>query len=257
MKYWIIGILLFVLGLINLQAQAPVAKLYLKSGKVIEGTILEQGVGTGVTIRDYSGFVTHHEDKDIERVEQRALGGGNRLKVGINSRESGFYQRFSIGMGYTAKRGAWNGERILAVSPSIDAVSGWRFSPKINVGLGMGLTVYDEGYGFAPFYLDFRGDWDLPGTDNAVVPHYFVDLGYGAAFGNPWNVNMIEQRGGLYTNAGLGLKLRSRGRIEWTYTMGFRRQSTYQEYSLWRDENTIIRGNRIFQSLDFQLGVMF
>ncbi|MEZ4686807.1 MAG: hypothetical protein R3B47_12290 [Bacteroidia bacterium] len=54
-----------------------------------------------------------------------------------------------------------------------------------------------------------------------MVPHYVLNGGYSLVAAWRADVNMIEQRGGLYTYGGIGLKMRSQGRVEWTYTVGF------------------------------------
>ena len=232
------------------------ADVRLEDGSVITGVIIQQGVGKGVTIKDNKGSVLRFEENEIQTVKQATVRAGHGAN-GIFVRKSGFYQRFSFGMGFTEGINNWDGSRIQAATPTIEAVSGWRFSTKVNLGLGLGVAFYDDGSSYAPVYLDFRGDWDLAGSNKAVVPYYFLDVGYGFATGTSWGRNMERHDGGLFTHGGLGLKFRCQGRAEWTFTAGLRRQNAYEEYTTWNDPNTIIVGNRARQSLEFQLGFMF
>jgi hypothetical protein len=256
MKYIIIASLGFILSFQSLTAQHTSGEVHLKDGTVVKGLILQQGVDKGVTIRDSDGAILRYEEEEILTIKQRA-GRAGSSHGGIFVRKKGFYQRFSFGLGFTESNDTWDGTRIQSVTTTLDAVSGWRFSPKVNLGLGVGVAFQPDGSSYTPVYLDFRGDWDISGSNKAVVPHYFLDLGYGFAGGTSWRRRIEQHDGGLFVHGGLGLKFRCRGRAEWTFTTGLRRQNAYEEYTTWNDPNTVIIGNRAKQSLEFQLGFMF
>lgn len=255
MKYIAIISLLLSLSQV-LTAQHTKGEVVLKNGDVITGSIVQQNIGQGVTIQTMDGEIIRIEESEIKQITQSTQKVNTSIR-GIYIRQKGFYQRFSFGMGFTEGTRIWDGRRTQFVSTTLEMVSGIRFSPKVNIGLGLGGTFFGDGTSVVPLYVDFRGDWDLRGANSAVVPHYFLDLGYGFAGSQGWDRNYERYEGGLFMHGGLGLKFRSRGRAEWTLTAGLRRQNVYEEYTLWNDQNTVIEGNRAKQSLEFQLGFMF
>ena len=256
-KYIFSSLIILSFCLAGLQGQYTHGVVILTSGEKIEGTILHQGIETGVTIEDESGTVHHFPERKIASISQ-APGRSAYAKSGIYVREKGTYSRFSFGMGFTEAQSRWQeNSRTLLSNPAFEGIFGYRFSNKVNLGIGTGIRWYDGGTSIMPLFLDFRGDIDLRKNNKAVVPHYVLNLGYGLLAGQRWDVDIIEQRGGLLGYGGLGLKMRSRGRVEWTYTIGFRRQSTYEEYRPFNNQNTFVKGTRAMQSLSFDLGVLF
>jgi hypothetical protein len=249
--------MVMLLPLTQVEAQYTQAEVKLKSGEVVKGEILQQSIGKGVTVKDDNGTTRYYSEEEIVHVKQQP-GRAGRDTSGIYVRSTGMYARLSYGMGFTQQQSWWDiNTQTLVSIPAFEAILGNRFSSKVNLGLGTAVRWYNDGTSIIPLFADFRGDWDIKGANKAVVPHYVVQVGYGFLGGERFDVDLIRQTGGLLTYAGLGLKMRSRGRVEWTYTIGFRRQSTEEEYRAFRDPNTLVSGIRHMQELSFDLGIHF
>ncbi|MEZ4827221.1 MAG: hypothetical protein R3C61_13230 [Bacteroidia bacterium] len=200
--------------------------IYLKNGSVIRGQIAEQKIGEYVTIDLVGETTMTFQTSEIEKITREpAKYSYIKLKLRniyrpISYRQNGLYGMLSFGLGFS--EGRWGPEGY----PTLQLRGGYHFHRLLNVGLGTGLDVYSRG-SVTPIYLDVHGEI----VEKRIAPHYFVNVGYGNGTFPGWNTRVFT--GGLMGHAGLGLKLNTRSRNEWFFTIGYKFQHTYMEFEDW------------------------
>ncbi|MEZ4777427.1 MAG: hypothetical protein R3D00_29895 [Bacteroidia bacterium] len=235
--------------------------IYLKNGSIIRGQISGQVVGGMVTIDLIGGTTLSYSSDEIEKITREpAKYTYVKLKLRniyrpITFRDHRLYGMLSFGMGFSS--GRWGPEGV----PTIQIRTGYHFHRLLNVGVGTGIDVYGRGT-VTPFFLDVHGEL----FEKRVSPHYFVNAGYGRGTFPNWGTRVFE--GGLMGHAGLGVKLNTRSRNEWFFTIGYKFQHTYMEFEdwdiIWRtwDWNNgapnvvdapIVKGTTLYQKIVWQI----
>lgn len=246
----------------NAQEQAT-HKIYLKDGRIVEGTIVEQKFGESITIKTEDGEQLTFEEKEVELLVRTQASSTNlsfhtsttvpptrrvyRQSLPIKYREDKtMYHMVVFGLGFGESN--WGG---VTATPTIPGYRmGYRYNQYLNAGVGVGLEPYEGGL-MLPIFAELHGD---VGKQKKIMPHYFGQLGYGAALAPGWQVS--ELKGGLYYHYGVGYKINTRGRLDWTVTCGLKSQKTWQRRQDWRWPGDIV-GNRTYNRLVFQLSMGF
>lgn len=247
----------------NAQDQAT-HKLYLKDGRIVEGVILEQKIGETITMKLEDGESVTFAESEVELLVRTQASNtplsyhasptvlpsrrAYRKARPINYRKDrSIYQNVSFALGFGQSN--WGG---VAVTPTIPGYTiGYRHNQYINVGIGAALEPYDGGVGIAPIFAELRGDI---GKQKKTMPHYFGQLGYGAPLSTGWEVT--ELKGGVYSHIGVGYKFNTRGRLDWTLSVGMKSQKTWQRRQDWRLQGDIV-GYRTYRRLVFQIAMGF
>lgn len=207
-------------------AQIPQEDLVqLKDGSVIRGEIRERVVGEHIRIELLGGTVLVIKEENILYTERaNKLYGVQIVRYDLNdwrfrrsqpitARPKGFYNLFTLNFStYRSSQGFGT------MQPNVHYRFGYRFSQYLNLGMGIGLDPMPEG-GVTSIYADYHGDI---GKTAAVQPHYFVQAGYGAGAWENWDTE--DFRGGAMGHFGFGVKLNTRSRAEWIFTIGYRLQ---------------------------------
>jgi len=206
--------------------------VYLNDGSIIRGEITERVIGDQLKIEILGGSVFVFQESEIEKITREPkkmlqYGGALpsqtssqpyfsyearravRKAKPITGRSRGIYNIFSFG--FQPGRDAWG---IVVPWPTLNYRTGYSLSPKLNIGLGIGLDPYAAG-GTFPLYADLHGDLGVP---KQVMPHYFVQAGYGFAGWTNWRFRNFE--GGPMAHIGGGWKLNTRRNSEWIFTLG-------------------------------------
>ncbi len=245
----LLSLTLLILMTNDLQAQVIEEDVvYLKNGSVIRGEITERVIGDQLKIEIVGGSIFVFQESEIEKIARepkKMLGAPavgdfgpatrdnpyyspnqhrlNRKARPITTRPQGIYNLFSYGFQF-----AQDGWGTVVPWPTLQYRTGYSFSPKINVGLGVGLDPYAAG-GTFPIYLDFHGDL---GQERAVMPHFFTQAGYGFTGWTNWRFQNFE--GGPMGHLGMGLKVNTRNSTEWMFNLGFKMQAaSFQEDLGW------------------------
>ena len=231
----------------------------LKDGSVIHGWIVEQKPGEYVKIELLGGSILVYQQEEIEKISReysryksirRQL---NHHRQPIYYRETGFYSIVSTSFMFNENR--WNGLRI---DMGIQVRTGYRFNRHFGAGVGTGIEFYEAGI-IIPFFVEANGDL----MKKRITPHYQAQIGFGHGAGTTWFAE--EFRGGPMGQAGLGIKMRSRKKLEMLYMLVFKMQETSDVRRPWGGwdpwgnpvEPTTITRNRVYQSLAFQVGLVF
>ena len=242
--------------------------LYLKDGSIIRGQVKEHIIGEHIKIELLGGSILVYEESEVIKIaHEPALEVTTTYSAQVAPRKHfsdlpitvrgprTIYNMFGFGLAFG--QGA-NGD--IGLNPSFIYKAGMHFNQHLNVGLGLGLDVYSGGT-VAPLMVNVSGELGKPAL---VMPHYFLDAGYGMSLGGGWNTELF--RGGPMMHVGGGWKFNSRRRSEWTLTMGYKFQHTYQEQRIWVTPSgipietpggAIAAGTRLYQKIVMQVAIGF
>jgi hypothetical protein len=204
-----------------------VEHVYLKSGSVIRGKILEIDPQDHVKIQDLCGNIWYYEISQVDKVTSEPYMSDLKLKRSSLEFDTGFVNMTSIGFLAGSPHNA-------QVAPlSVQMINGWRNSMGIFTGLGVGVEFLNSNY--FPLFFDLR--YDLFGTD--VVPYLAARGGYAVPLSSDREEYDITYTysGGAMIGAGFGLKIKSRNHFAWDVGIMYRYQKTaYQEVYEWNNQ---------------------
>jgi len=208
-----------------LEAQ-EVDHVYLKSGSVIRGNIMEIDPVDHVKIQDLCGNIWYYQIATVEKITSESYE-APKLKKEHPGFERGFVNMTSLGF----LAGSSNN---MQVAPfSLVMVNGYRNSFGLFTGAGVGVEFLTTNY--LPFFLDLR--YDLTGKD--VVPYIVAKGGYSIPMIPDHSEYDIEYTytGGPLVGVGVGLKIRTRNHFAWDIELMYRYQQTsYTEKYDWNNQ---------------------
>ena len=194
--------------------------IYLKSGSVIRGQILELAPQDHLKVEDMCGNIWFYKISEVEKItsEPFETRGFPKNRDGFHT---GFVNMTSIGFLAGSSGNA-------QVAPfSLIMVNGWRSAMGIFVGAGLGVEFLNTNY--LPMFLDLR--YDLIGND--VVPYLVLKGGYSLPLTPGYSEYDTEYsyQGGALAAAGIGLKIRTRAHFAWDVELMYRYQKTSRSES--------------------------
>jgi len=217
--------------------------VYLKSGSVIRGKILEIEPVDHVKIEDMCGNIWYYNIAEVEKITSEPF-----VPEITSQKESlgfaeGFVNMTSIGF---LVGSSYNDQ----VAPfSLLIVNGYRAPMGLFAGFGTGVEFFSTTY--MPLFLDLR--YDIVGSD--VVPYAIARGGYGVPLASDRNQYDIsyEYSGGPLFGAGIGLKIRTRKHFAWDIELMYRHQETsYTEIYDWNNQEYDYTD--IFNRIEIRLG---
>jgi len=222
----------------NLSAQRMQDVIYLENGSKIRGKILEKKENT-VKIQLSGGTEFVFEMDEVKEITSEPT---FKPKAQFVTKDKGYYNVTELGFMVGDDNG-W-----LTSGGSIVTINGYQLSPYLGLGIGLELDNYFENL-FTPIFVDIRGDVL---KNNKVTPFYYGGLGYGFLVTGNNRANW-QERGGIYYNYGLGLKVRGRRHSSWIFNIGQQTQNYQSTFTVlgnnWnrgdRTEVTKIWYNRI------------
>lgn len=239
--------------------------LQLKDGSSHRGQIVAQQIGGMIRLRTSAGDTLNFAEQDVLRMTQAEpevpygqVSGPKPRREALPFRENGsMYHAVSAAL----PMGRGLGNKFNSAF-SLTYRSGIQFKPWLRAGLGSGFDFYDNG-GIIPLFAELQG---VLGKPNALMPSYAIQLGYGLPFFSDFNVQ--EFRGGPMLNILPGWTVHTRHHIDWTLSVGYRWQRSYQEFEIWtRDrfnpfnptpaEPIRVSGDRNYQRIVFQVAMGF
>lgn len=235
-------IILLVITASNILQAQELDHIYLKSGSVLRGQILELVPQDHVKLQDRCGNIWYYKMIEVERITSEPFvdGGFSKSREGF---KSGFVNMTSIGF----LAGSSNNARVAPFS--LVTVNGWRSPAGLFIGAGIGVEFLTTNY--FPMFLDLR--YDLTGKD--VVPYLVVKGGYslpGRSDYSEYEVDYSYQGGGLAA-AGFGLKIRTRAHFAWDVELMYRYQKTSRSEAYeWNMQDYIYTD--IYNRIEIRLG---
>lgn len=217
--------------------------VYLKTGSVIRGKILEIQLEDHVKIEDLCGNIWYYQIEDVDKITAEPFRQGSKVKnepIGFNQ---GFVNMTSMGFLIGSSSNA-------QMAPlSLLMVNGWRSELGFFAGAGLGVEFLSTNY--MPFFLDLR--YDLFGDD--VVPYVVAKGGYSVPLSSNYSEYDIEYAysGGALFGAGVGLKIKTRNHFAWDIALMYRYQETsYKEVYDWN--NQTYSYTDVYNRIELRLG---
>ncbi|MCP4313506.1 MAG: hypothetical protein GY790_19795 [Bacteroidetes bacterium] len=207
---------LFLLGALPVMVRGQsVDHIYLKSGSVIRGDIIEIEPADHVKVQDLCGNIWYYKISEVDKITSEPFESGSR-EADQGGFGSGFVNMTSIGFL------AGSSDNMQVAPFSLIMVNGWRSSFGLFLGGGVGVEFLRTNY--LPMFIDMR--YDLTGKD--VVPYLLVKGGYSLPMASGYTESDVEYtyQGGLLAAAGVGLKIRTREHFAWDIELMYRYQQT-------------------------------
>ena len=201
--------------------------IYLKTGSIVRGKILEIVPEDRVKIEDMGGNLWVFAMNEVEKISTEPY----KMRQGMSQGFLGFGPGFVnlTSMGFLA--GSAHNEQ--AAPFSLLTVNGYRASAGWFAGIGTGVEFLSTSY--MPFFLDLR--YDLFGED--VVPYLIGKGGYALPLSKDSRSYDIDYTysGGPLLGVGVGLKVRTRPHFAWDLSLMYRYQQTsYKESYGWNSQ---------------------
>jgi len=235
--------LLLILGTSLLTFAQETDHVYLKSGSVIRGTIIEIEPVDHVKIQDLCGNTWYYPISDVEKITSEPFDAGNLKDRGPSGFEAGFVNLTSIGF---LVGSAQNSQ----VAPfSLLMVNGFRAPNGLFAGIGTGIEFFSASY--LPLFFDIR--YDLFGKE--VVPYVTAKAGYGFPLSGDHSEYDISYTysGGPLVGVGVVLKIRTRNHFAWDVELMYRHQETsYTETYDWNNQE--YEYTDLFNRIEIRLG---
>lgn len=217
--------------------------VYLKSGSVIRGNILEIEPVDHVKIEDMCGNIWYYKIGEVEKITSEPYESARERGQETIGFGAGFVNMTSIGF----LAGSSNNSQVAPFS--LLTVNGYRTYSGFFAGIGTGIEFFSTSY--MPFFLDLR--YDLLGND--VVPYVVAKGGYGVPLSSDQSEYDIsyDYSGGALFGAGIGLKIRTRNHFAWDIELLYRYQETsYNEVYDWNNQE--YEYTDIFNRIEIRLG---
>lgn len=228
--------------------------IYLKNGSEIRGWIVEQIPGEYVKIELVGGSILVYQQSEIEKITSeptrysQIIRRVNRKRTGIQYRDRGLYN--FVTLGFIANENQWGQAQL---DTYLNYRAGYRFNQYLGVGLVTGVEAYQTGT-IIPALAEVTGDF----LHRRQTPFYLAQIGYGFGAANTWQTADFE--GGLLYQAGLGIKLRTRTRAEWTFGLSYKSQQlteTLIDWWGWNGEPVRTVRERTVRGLAYQVSIGF
>lgn len=209
--------------------------LYLKSGSVFRGKIIEWQDGKGIKFQNRNGYEQFISEETIKKIVQKPL-----LTETAHSdkgfKEKGWYSHTSfaaLGGQRMFDGGGWQqpvSYKKNVYGLGIANTTGYQFNRWIGVGLGLSYQIIDltSVQAILPVFVEGRGYF----LKTKVAPYYSMNIGYGFAFSQQTGFGKETAKGGLYLHPALGLRFGT-GNLKMMMDFGLEVQkATYtQDYS--------------------------
>jgi len=172
--------------------------VYLKSGSIIRGTIIEQVPNVSIKIETADKNVFFYKIDEIEKITKEPFPNARSSSVSNSGITNGYCGIINIGYGFGIGE---NSEGINSLN--LDFINGFQLFPYFSVGLGTGVKVWfikdiTEKPILIPAFVNLRGHF-LKGN---ISPYLGIDLGY------CWEVSPVTQGLGLLFSPTLGVSFK-------------------------------------------------
>lgn len=216
--------------------------IYLKSGSVIRGQILEIEPSDHVKVQDLCGNIWYYKSDEVQKITSEAYD----VPAVMQNKEGfgpGFVNLTSLGFL------AGSSSNMQPAPFSLVMVNGWRNSAGLFLGAGLGIEFLSTNY--LPLFLDMR--YDITGKD--VVPYLVLKGGYSMPMSKGYSEYDVKYayQGGALAAGGLGLKIRTREHFAWDVELMYRYQQTsYTEVYGWNNQEYLYED--IYNRIEIRLG---
>lgn len=240
--------------------------VYLKTGGIIRGVIVEQVPAQYVKIRTKDQNVFVFKPEEIEKMtRENLISSDNTGNFQMPKEGFGGFAEVGLALGFGSYRkklvdNAGQNMGTVTVSGGISlgfkVIGGYRFSENIFGGLGLGLDYFpmqsdlsqDISIRFVPLTLDLRTN--ITKTKRSPI----VNLAVGYAIG------LDDVNGGLIIHPQLGYQSYLSPRVAWNFSFGYKwqgREQLFYNYFYSSAQTIKLRENILFGFLTLNTGFSF
>jgi hypothetical protein len=235
--------------------------LYLKSGGVIRGKIVDQ-LSTGkvkIELPGGSVFVFATAEIDSIRKENALRNSRKEIQRNYYRKDRGFRNMTELaiiyGVNFKNNPSNYNYNNGDDIGLSLQTINGYQFWPYLFVGGGIGIDrfiTYQQT--FSPFFIRLSTEF----LKRKVTPYIYTDAGYSVMWKEPVSDGggYTKNTGGAYFAMGGGVRIYTRSQASVILSAGYKMNmssSTYNDgYSV--DYSSI---SRVYQRFVMNIGVSF
>ncbi len=209
--------------------------IHLKDGGKVRGLITKRGPNEQIAIETVGKNVFVFQKDQISHVSREDLSSSERKeRKSKSTKQAGttsisFDSESRTGFMNITEAGVLLGNSVNGEEAhlSLQSVNGYKFNDYFSVGLGLGVDMFEDGNVF-PVFLDVRGY--LMGA-KVVSPYVYGNVGYGFTSADKIQNYTDSQRGGIVYGAGVGMQVYKSSNLSWVWSVGYKQQSTFAEYT--------------------------
>lgn len=221
---------------------ATLFDVYLKDGTVLKSAILKSNPQNLLVIQLSDGQLMTIFQGEIMKLQQPKWTKRQSYFNKIDRR--GYYNITEMALMFGRNTYGYT-----VIGLSVYNISGHRFKDYFQLGLGVGIDLY-QGYRTVPIFASLRGDI----LRSKVMPYYYASFGYSPAWALPGTFEEIS--GGINYSFGVGLKFPANKKA-WLLGIGHKAQNLHTrsgdfENLGWEEEE-----NRHLRRLAISFGVTF
>ncbi len=197
MKRLFVTGVLSLISIFSLSAQNYQEAVYLKSGSVVRGTIIEQQPNVSLKIKTADGSIFVYPMNEVEKITKeertnRRSEKSNRIRTDVK----GYRGLVEVG---TIVNFRASGTAIDKGAFSATTSHGYQFNPHVFLGAGFGLDYHAAGKRlFIPLFVDLRTNF----LDTNITPFWGIKAGY--SIGSKKAYNKVST--GAYFNPTFGVR---------------------------------------------------
>ena len=233
--------------------------LYLKSGSVIRGKIVDQ-LTTGklkIELLGGSVFVFATSEIDSIRKESSLKNQVKEIQHNYYRKDRGFRNMTEIAIiyGVNFKNNPDNNNQD-DIGLSLQTINGYQIWPYLFVGGGVGIDrfiTYQQT--FSPFFLRISSEF----LKRKVTPYVYLDGGYSVMWKQPSNdyETNVKNVGGAYVAAGGGVRIYTRSRASVILSAGYKMNMSSSNWNYTYDYYENYSISRTYQRFVMNIGVSF
>ncbi|REL24803.1 hypothetical protein DYD21_16715 [Rhodohalobacter sp. SW132] len=130
-------------------------------------------------------------------------------------------------------------------------INGYRFTPFVSAGLGIGYVPYNDPLGLIPIFTDLTVIFQ----DGDVSPYMFFRMGYTRSIKSDSDVVMDNHNGGLIVNPGLGLQFKTSRSWGFYLNVGYNRDRSAHQFDSWGGRT--VENSHTYQRINLGMGFVF
>ncbi len=218
--YRLIGFILILTSIESkIVAQSPILQdvLYLKNNWVLKGHVILNNTDS-IKIRTETENIFAFPKSDVKSITKEYVKHTIQNSTQFYKKK-GFENYTELGPLASKNTSSIN---VNTSAFSFQTVNGYKFSPLLYLGIGIGVDLYAT-QTFAPLFASWRGEFGTK-QNGAVLPFYFLDAGYGFNTTSYQN-SPIEGKGGWLFALGGGVKINFNKASGFLLSLGYRVQN--------------------------------
>lgn len=236
MKYLFITGAILLLSPMILHAQSQKEDVvYLKSGGILRGEILEMNENGRLKIEVSGRNVFVVSMDEVDNISTA------RISEQHYSKEPGYMNRTGFEVLHSSNSSALR----------LTMVNGYRFNSHFSAGIGFGISPYNDPLTLVPVFLDLKVRF----LEANSSPYFFLKTGYNFSVHHDEDVELLDHKGGLLFNPGVGLHFIRNSGVGFYIQAGYNIDNSYYEFEGWWPQT--VENEISFRRMSVGMGVSF